>query len=304
MVFGRSEQAGCDKTEFLIDTAADKIKRFLSSFNASPQGTSIRYSLSRYSVNRKKEKYMRAVYDIINSILCWGFFAIDTVFWGTISISSIFYSPSGKVAHFCMRSWSKTVLWFCRVKIRVEGVENIDASLTQIFVSNHTSHFDIFILSAVIPVKFGWVAKSILFKVPFMGWHMKLNGYISVDRGNRQKAIKSMDDAAEKVKQGNRITLFPEGTRSRTGELLSFKKGLFHLCVKTGVPIVPIYIKGAYHIIKPDTLIVRRSDVFVKIGKELPTAGYSVSNLDLIMNDLKLRLEELRDEADKPDIRS
>lgn len=245
---------------------------------------------------------MRTLYNIINSILCWVFFILDTVFWGSISMTSIFYSPSGKVAHFCMRSWSKTVLWFCRIKLSVEGVENIDPTRTQIFVSNHTSHFDIFILSSVIPVKFGWVAKSVLFHVPFMGWHMKLNGYVSVDRSNREKAIKSMNEAAEKVRQGNRITLFPEGTRSRTGELQEFKKGLFHLCVRTGVPIVPIYIKGAFNIIRPDSLAVHKSNVLVKVGRELPTAGYTVDNLELIMNDLRNRLLELKAEADKSEL--
>jgi len=242
---------------------------------------------------------MMMIYNILNSIACWVFFILDTVFWGSVSITSLVYSPSGRMAHFCMRSWSKTVLWFCRVRIKAEGVENIDNSRTQIFVSNHTSHFDIFILSSVIPVKFGWVAKSTLFKVPFMGWHMKLNGYVSVDRSNREKAIKSMNEAALKVKNGNRITLFPEGTRSRTGELQPFKKGLFHLCVQTGVPIVPIYIKGAYNIIRPDSLAVHSSDVFVKVGRELPTEGYSVDNLDHIMNDLRDRLLELKAEVDR-----
>lgn len=242
---------------------------------------------------------MKLLHDVFNSITCWSFFVADTFFWSIVSLSSMAYNPQGDVAHFCMRSWSRTVLWFCRIKLNVDGVENIDTSKVQIFASNHTSHFDIFILSTVIPVKFGWVAKSTLFKVPFLGWHMKLNGYISIDRSNRDKAIKSMDEAALKVKMGNRITLFPEGTRSRTGELLPFKKGLFHLCLKTGVPIVPIYIKGAYDIIKPDSLFVHPGQVHVKIGKELPTSSYTAKELEKIMNDLRERLIELKQQTEK-----
>lgn len=239
---------------------------------------------------------MAFIGNLFNSFFCWVFIAVDTVFWGTISISSIVYSPGGRVAHFCMRAWSESILWFCRIKVRVEGIENIARDRVQIFSSNHSSHFDIFILNKVIPVRFGWVAKAILFKVPFMGWHMKLNGYISIDRGHREKAIKSMDAAAEKVKGGSRITIFPEGTRSRTGELLPFKKGLFHLCVRTGVPIVPIYIEGAYGILRPESLFIRPAGVTVKIGPEIPTAGHSAEKLELIMNELRERIVRLHDE--------
>ena len=239
---------------------------------------------------------MSFIGNVINSFFCWVFIAIDTVFWGTISIGSIVYSPGGRAAHFCMRAWSASILRFCRIRVSVEGIENIAHDRVQIFASNHSSHFDIFIVNKVLPVKFGWVAKAILFKVPFMGWHMKLNGYISIDRGHREKAIKSMDAAAEKVRNGSRIMIFPEGTRSRTRELLPFKKGLFHLCVRTGVPIVPIYIDGAYEILKPGSPFIHPSSVTVRIGPEIPTAGHSAEKLDLIMNELRGRIVGLHDE--------
>lgn len=241
---------------------------------------------------------MNYIVDVLNSLLCWSFIAADTVFWGVISVSSAPYSPDGRVSHFCMRAWSKTILWFCRVKVRVEGIENVAADRVQIFAPNHASHFDIFILNQVLPVKFGWVAKAVLFKVPFMGWHMKLNGYISIDRSNREKAIQSLNDAAEKVKAGNRIIIFPEGTRSRKNELLPFKKGLFHLCVKTGVPLVPIYIKGSYEVLAPESVMIRPGEVYVKIGPEMPNVGYSEEKIEVIMNDLRERLVRLKDSVD------
>lgn len=236
---------------------------------------------------------MNFVVDVFNSLLCWSFIAADTVFWGVISVSSALYSPDGRVAHFCMRAWSKTILLFCRVKVGVEGVENVALDRVQIFAPNHASHFDIFILSHVLPVRFGWVAKAVLFKIPFIGWHMKLNGYISIDRSNREKAIQSLNDAAEKVKAGSRIIIFPEGTRSRKNELQPFKKGLFHLCVKTGVPLVPIYIEGSYNILAPESVIIRPGTVHVKIGPEMPNVGYSEEKIEVIMNDLRGRIVRL-----------
>ncbi|TAL31091.1 MAG: 1-acyl-sn-glycerol-3-phosphate acyltransferase [Spirochaetes bacterium] len=240
---------------------------------------------------------MKKILEALYSLLFFFIFAFYTAFFGIISHVSILFSPRGKVAHWCMRMWSRCTLATCRVTVRVEGLENIARDRVQIFASNHASHFDIFILSTVIPVRFGWVAKAILFKIPFIGWHMWLNGYISINRTNRTKAIKSMDLAAEKVKRGNRITIFPEGTRSRTGVLQPFKKGLFHLCVQTGVPIVPIFIRNSYHILPPGSMILHPSTVYVKIGEKMPTAGYSVEKIEIIMSDLRKRIETLEKEA-------
>ena len=242
---------------------------------------------------------MKFIFTLLNTTVCWLFIGIDTVFWGIISITSALYNPSGRVAHYCMRSWSRDILWFCRIRVHVEGVENVMPDRVQIFAPNHSSHFDIFILNRVLPVRFGWVAKAVLFKIPFVGWHMKLNRYISIDRSNREKAIKSLNEAAEKVRAGNRIIIFPEGTRSRRNELLPFKKGLFHLCVKTGVPIVPIFIKGSYNILAPDSPFIHSGEVWVKIGPEMPNVGYSEEKIEDIMNDLRARILALREEVEE-----
>jgi 1-acyl-sn-glycerol-3-phosphate acyltransferase len=216
------------------------------------------------------------------------------MFWGIISITSIIYNPGGTVAFFCMRWWSKTALWFCRVRLTVQGIENIKPGTIQIFAANHSSHFDIFVLSALLPVRFGWVAKNELFKIPFLGWHMKLQGYVSIDRKHRDKAIESLNYAAEQIRNGKRIAMFPEGTRTREGELQPFKKGLFHLCVRTGVPIVPIIINGTYKVLKPESLIIHPGDVCVNIGEELHTEGYTPDTIEDLMADLKERMEELQ----------
>ncbi len=183
--------------------------------------------------------------------------------------------------------------------MHVEGLEHIALDRVQIIAPNHASHFDIFILNHVLPVRFGWVAKAVLFKIPFLGWHMKLNRYISIDRSNREKAIKSLNEAAGKVRSGSRIIIFPEGTRSRRNELLPFKKGLFHLCVKTGVPMLPIYIRGSYNILAPDSPFIHPGDVYVKIGSEMLNVGYSEEKIENIMNDLRARILTLRDEAEE-----
>ena len=160
----------------------------------------------------------------INSILCWVFIIVDTAFWGTLSLLSIFISPGGTLSKFCERSWGRTILWACRIKVRVTGLENIRSDQVQIFASNHQSFFDIWVLCSIIPVRFGWIIKKELKKIPFLNAHMKIMGYVTIDRSNREKSLASMDQAAEQIRNGSRIIIFPEGTRSRDGTAAAGKK--------------------------------------------------------------------------------
>lgn len=177
----------------------------------------------------------------------------------------------------------------------MDGMENIDQNKVQIFASNHSSFFDVFVLNSIIPVKFGWISKKEIFNIPFIGWHMKAQGYVSIDRSDGRKALQSIKEAASKIRNGSRIVIFPEGTRTREkGVLQPFKKGLFHLCIRTRVPIVPMYITGTFDILKPDSLLIRPfQKVYVKIGKELPTVDYPKNKTNILMNDLRDRMVQL-----------
>ncbi len=223
----------------------------------------------------------------IYSILCWTFIIADTAFWGTLSLLSIFISPGGTLSKFCEKSWGRTILWFCRIKVQVSGLENISRDLIQIFASNHQSFFDIWVLCSIIPVKFGWIIKKELKKIPFLNAHMKIMGYVTIDRSDREKSLASMDQAAEQIRNGSRIIIFPEGTRSRDGKLQPVKKGLFHLCLKTQVPVIPIYIHGTGSIMKPDSLLITSGTIHVTVGKPIQTTGYHEDALDQTVNDFQ-----------------
>lgn len=240
---------------------------------------------------------MKKAYDTVNSLLCWIFIVLDTAFWGTLSLLSIIISPSGHLSHQCMRWWSITILWFCRIRVSVEGLENIDTSSVQIFAANHQSFFDIWVLNKIIPVRYGWVIKKEIGRIPFLGMHMRINGYISIDRGDNEQARTSMEEAARQVREGKRIMIFPEGTRSLDGALRPFKKGLFHLCRKTAVPIVPIFISGTGPILRPGSFIIHSRSVSVRIGASLHTAGYDEESLEPMMADLRSRMAGLQKQA-------
>lgn len=155
---------------------------------------------------------------------------------------------SGNLAHKLGRYWSLGVLKIPGVNIEVEGLDNIDEKSQYIFISNHTSAFDIPAIYWGIKNKNGMLAKKQLKYVPFFGWAMWAAGHFFVDRKNHRKALAVMDQVAQQLSDdpSHSLVIFAEGTRSMDGQLQNFKKGAFILSLDTGIPIVPIVINGAY----------------------------------------------------------
>ena len=115
------------------------------------------------------------------SLWCWTGCGLSTAFWATVSILGSLVSSRGRLQHCCMRRWSRDNLWLSRVRVEIEGLRHIDNSRPQLLVANHSGLHDILSLSAHLPIQFRWVAKKSLFRVPFMGWHMRRSGYIPID---------------------------------------------------------------------------------------------------------------------------
>jgi 1-acyl-sn-glycerol-3-phosphate acyltransferase len=145
-------------------------------------------------------------------------------------------------------------------------LENILSDRPQIFVSNHQGYFDIFALSGYLPVQIRWIAKSSLFKIPFLGWAMMAAGYIPVERDNRKKAYEAFNKTLEKIKEGCSIIIFPEGTRSEDGEIGPFKKGSNLIASRTKSPMVPVTIIGSGDIIKKGSARINPGSIRVIIS--------------------------------------
>jgi len=176
-----------------------------------------------------------------------------TAVCGTLSLLSSLFDSSGRWQHAFARVWSWLILTTSGIRTRVEGIENLDPRQTAIYCANHQSAMDIPILFVNLPVQFRFVAKRSLFNMPFMGWHLRRSGHIPVDRKRPREAMKSMDEAAAKIRAGSSVILFPEGHRSRDGKIGPFKSGSFYLAIQSGVPIVPITLNGTRAVLVPDT---------------------------------------------------
>jgi 1-acyl-sn-glycerol-3-phosphate acyltransferase len=150
--------------------------------------------------------------------------------------------------HSFVRFWGRSGLFLAGLRIQIQGLENILYDRPAIYVSNHQSNFDIPIIYAGLPIQFRWMAKQELFRVPFFGLAMKRSGIISIDRSNRRTTMHSITAAAQRIKEGTSVIIFPEGTRTPNGQLQEFKKGALLIAVKAQVPVVPIAIRGSYQI--------------------------------------------------------
>jgi 1-acyl-sn-glycerol-3-phosphate acyltransferase len=226
------------------------------------------------------------------SAWCWFGGSLSTAWWATISLLASVFSRTGKLQHLCMRRWSRDSLWLSRTRVEIEGLENVDRGHPQIFIANHNGVHDILSLSAYMPVQFRWVAKKSLFNVPFMGWHMSRAGYIAIDRDNPRQAAKCIIEAASIIREGNNAIAFPEGTRSRAGELGRFHSGVFALALRAGVAVVPISIEGSFRVIMPKTLKVNPGVIIrIKIDRPIDLGAYSHSDKRLLMEKVRRIME-------------
>jgi len=197
---------------------------------------------------------------------------------------------------------SPVVLRLARAKVRFEGREIIDANRPAIYVSNHTSMTDIFLGMWMCPYAGVGIAKREVGNVPFFGWAYRLSGHLLIDRGNRERAIESMQELADTVREYTlSIWMWPEGTRSKDGRLKSLKKGVGHLAIATGRPIVPVMVHGAHRNWKTRTVMdIRTSEVLVKVLPPMPTTAWSVETLEEHLKDLQAYMASALPEDQKP----
>jgi 1-acyl-sn-glycerol-3-phosphate acyltransferase len=196
-----------------------------------------------------------------------------TAVCGTVSLLGSVFDAHGRWQHACARTWSWLILKTSGIRVRVEGLEHIHPGEPAIYCVNHQSAMDIPILFVHLPVQFRFVAKRSLFNMPFMGWHLRRSGHIPVDRDRPLEAMKSMKKVAHEIREGKSVLLFPEGHRSRNGQLLPFEAGGFYIAILAGVPIVPITINGTPYVLKPDTYHVRAGQTEMIVHPAIATQG-------------------------------
>jgi 1-acyl-sn-glycerol-3-phosphate acyltransferase len=198
-------------------------------------------------------------------------FPITLVFsvWALMTIP---FDRTGRYFRMSPWWWSRFIFWFFGMKVSVTGYENINPKKPYIFVSNHASMFDIPTVFVALKGKVNIVFKKELTYVPIWGWALRYGHFIMIDRLNPRKAMASIERAAQSIRKGNSVILFPEGTRTLDGKLQSFKRGAFSLAAKAGVPVVPLTINGTYTIMPKGTVNIKSANISVVLGKPISTS--------------------------------
>ena len=168
-----------------------------------------------------------------------------------------------------------------------EGLENIDPKQPYVIMTNHQSVIDIGAVIQTLPISFRFVAKKELTWIPIFGWALPLAGHVIIDRGERSKAVSSLQRAAQRISEGVNVIIFPEGTRSATGDLQPFKSGGFHLAIQAQVPFLPATISGTRVITPKRSLRVESGLIKIVYGKPIPTAGLSVDDRENLKNQVR-----------------
>ena len=192
-----------------------------------------------------------------------------------LSIIALLATPvdrSGRAFHWTSRIWSRFILWLFGINVISKGAEFIDPSKHYIYISNHASAFDIPAVVVGIPDDIRFVLKKELTRIPIWGWALKYGHYITIDRGKARDARKSLEEAADRMRNGASVILFAEGTRTRDGKLQPFKRGAFALAVKAGIPIIPVTINNTFRILPRGSLHVHPADIELVFSKPIPTA--------------------------------
>jgi 1-acyl-sn-glycerol-3-phosphate acyltransferase len=198
---------------------------------------------------------------------------LATVILGLVSMAAAAVDHTGNAAHRIARLWARILLAVSFIRVRSTGVENLDPRGSYVFVANHASYMDIPALLAVLPQQFRFFAKKGLYRIPFLGWHLRWAGHLPVDRSNARNSLKSMSAGAQAIHDRHiSVLLFPEGGRS-PGGLREFREGAAYIAIKAGAPLVPVGILGMRELLPMGSIHVRSGKVLVRAGAPIPTLG-------------------------------
>lgn len=221
---------------------------------------------------------MKILYILYQYLIGFPLIIVVTLFTALLTIIC-FPWRNGKLPRTVQVFWSRSVLWLLLVPIKVTGRENVDSNQSYVFVANHQSFLDVFAVYGWLPNNFKWLMKKELRKIPFVGTACAVAGHIFVDRSNPRAAMESLTYIKAQLHDGISTVIFPEGTRTRTGEMGRFKQGAFKIAMDMDLPVVPISLSGFFDAMPRNKFYVKPfSRVALHIGKPINISQFNDIN--------------------------
>ncbi|HET9180522.1 MAG TPA: lysophospholipid acyltransferase family protein [Candidatus Angelobacter sp.] len=205
-----------------------------------------------------------------------------TIALGALSLLSSFFDRTGAVQHGFARLWSRMILGTIGAKITVTGLDKIDTSRAHVYVVNHLSALDVPVLYLSLPFQFRILAKRELFRYPFMGWHLRRSGQIPVVLDNPKASIRSLQLAVTAVKNNMSVVVFPEGGRSRDGQIRPFMGGAFFAAIRAQADIVPMALIGTYETLRMNSFHIRPQPVQLLVADPISTSGLTTRDTETL----------------------
>ena len=236
-------------------------------------------------------KIIYIVYQPYKWFIFLPFLAINTLFFGIVAVivSSLINQRIG--SYFGGVVWSRLNSFFTPMFVKVTGKENIAENTSYIVIPNHQSYFDIFLIYGWLGLDIKWVMKKELRKIPGIGFGSEKVGHIFIDRSNHRKALESLKKAKEKLVNGTSVVIFPEGTRSKTGDMIPFKRGAFKLAIDLGLPILPVTVSGTINILPTNSVNLMPGCVRMMIHEPMDISAYNESNMQELMQKVKDKIQ-------------
>lgn len=211
---------------------------------------------------------LRPFYVLYQFLIAWPLFLVLTIFTALFTICFVHWR-NAEFVHREQQFWSKASFRLMFLPVSVDGFEHIQTNQSYVFVANHQSMFDVWLVYGWLPVVFKWLMKAELRRIPFVGTACKAAGHIFVERNNAKASVESLREIEKQLTGGVSTVIFPEGTRTRNGEIGRFKRGAFQIALDLGLPVIPLSISGCYEIMPKGALTVHHHPAHMHVGEPI-----------------------------------
>jgi 1-acyl-sn-glycerol-3-phosphate acyltransferase len=224
---------------------------------------------------------------------------LDPLIWlytlvlGLLALPGGMLDRSGRRLHWFSRAWSWLIMKTILSPVKVTGLDKIDITKPHVYAVNHASAMDIPVLYVYLPFQFRIVFKKELLAYPVVGWQLKRSGQVCIDQQKPTNSIAAIRSAVKSLKAGMPLVIYPEGGRTRDGEIKPFLPGAFFLAIKAQVDIVPVALVGTYELLPMDTYHIKCRPLEMRVGEPIPTTGLKLRDLETVSAKVRKAMEEL-----------